>query len=328
MTFVLSPTGTAGQARLSPGTGSVGFTDPCFITVQDTYSERFLVGPGHWHPERHWFGPYSVEDNGSILLSTEIVNEIEEYTAIRISIGAQTATVEWPDTIVPSPGGKVAATVHTQNPITARPARVKPESEPEPEQAHADATTAVDAALAKQDDVGSSGGKSLEEIPWLKWFLILLIVSALALVALWHFRYRQPAPEPPVAEISCDFDGLTGTQQSMADLRAALTGCGAQADLDGAFVALEDRERASDPEALLVFGHLYNADHTDALFEDTLGIALPNDPADALRYYARAADAGHPEASQFVETMCASLYAQPVRSDTDAAALQSHCTTP
>ena len=67
---------------------------------------------------------------------------------------------------------------------------------------------------------------------------------------------------------------------------------------------------------------------TDAFFEDTLDFTLGNDPANALRYYARAADAGHPGASQFVETMCESLYARPVRSDTDAAALQSHCPTP
>ena len=317
MTFVLSPTGTAGQARLLSGTGSVGFTDPCYITVQDTYNGRFLVGPGvgpgNWHPERHWFGPYSVEDDGSILLGTEIVNQIEEYTAIRISIGAQTATFEWPDTILPSPGGKVAATVIKNPPIKNPP--------PPPP--------------GNGDDKGSPGKtpppKQPPEIPWLKWFLISLILIAFALVALWLWS-RQPAPVPPDLDVSCGV--LTG-KQSMAALRAALTVCGggARADRDDefrndAFVALEDRERARDPEALLVFGHLYNPDHTDAFFEDTLGFTLGNDPANALRYYARAADAGHPGASQFVEAMCASLYARPVRADTDAAALQSHCPTP
>ena len=301
MTFVLSPTGTAGQARLLSGTGSVGFTDPCYITVQDTYNGRFLVGPGNWHPDRHWFGPYSVEDDGSILLGTEIVNQIEEYTAIRISIGAQTATFEWPDTILPSPGGKVAATVSKNPPPGNGDDKVPPEKTPH--------------------------SKKYSEIPWLKWFLIPLIVIAFALVALWCFLERQPAPVPPDPEVSCGLKVLAG-KQSMAALRAALTVCGAQVDPDDAFVALEDRERARDPEALLVFGHLYNPDHTDAFFEDTLGFTLGNDPANALRYYARAADAGHTGALQFVEAMCESLYAQPVRSDTDAAALQSHCPTP
>ncbi|MBD0865446.1 MAG: hypothetical protein GDA36_07505 [Rhodobacteraceae bacterium] len=320
MTLVLTPADKPGHARLAPRPGTAGFTEPCYITVEDTYSGRFLVGPDHWHPEPHWWGPYSVQADGALLLGAEIVNEVEEYATIRISLGSRTATLQWPDTILPSLDGVAEAQVHARDP-SVRQAEPDPEPAPKADEYRVFAGDTVvgddpDPEPAPQADeyppshsrpngkrpnedasiVRMPSGASLlasrpkgkrpnadASIPWFKWFLLILVMAAAILVSMWYFLYREVEPRPPIVVDSCGFEELTA-QNTMPDLRAALNRCGVKADPNSAFQALEDRERAGEAEALLTFGHLYNPDYTDPLFEDALGMVLQDDVLDALRY--------------------------------------------
>ncbi len=114
------------------------------VSVFDAFSERYL-GQNGWQSEPAGFGPYPVRHEGNdaaLVIGPEIVNQVEEYAALRITIGALEAEVTWPDDVVPMPGAAQIGGLHVAHPTAPAPSQPKvtlsgpvrqdPEPEPDP----------------------------------------------------------------------------------------------------------------------------------------------------------------------------------------------------
>lgn len=110
-------------------------------------------------------------------------------------------------------------------------------------------------------------------------------------------------PEPP-AEDLCSPEALAQLTAPFADSLSRLRDCGPDVDANAALQLLERAATANDPQGLLAFGHLYDADVTIPGIEEDIGLGFSDRPDIAARYYARARDAGAEEASTALQTVC------------------------
>ncbi len=112
------------------------------VSVFDAFSERYL-GRNGWQSEPAGFGPYPVRHEGSdaaLVIGPEIVNQLEEYAALRITVGALEAEVSWPDDVVPMPGAARIGGLQVAHPSGPAPSRPpvtlsgppRPDREPDP----------------------------------------------------------------------------------------------------------------------------------------------------------------------------------------------------
>ncbi len=111
------------------------------VAIQNTFSGQFL-GENGWQPTRAMFGPYPVRGSGDdarILIGPEIVNQLEEYTALRITVGEETAETSWPDDVVPAPGAASIGGIVTLTPRGADAPPVLKAKKPEPEEPRGEA---------------------------------------------------------------------------------------------------------------------------------------------------------------------------------------------
>ncbi|CAM5524890.1 hypothetical protein FALB51S_04114 [Frigidibacter albus] len=296
-----------GYAQLRLPAGSLD-TETVAVSVYGLFRERY-IGVGGWQSTPSYFGPYPVKtlqsDEQAVTIGPEIVNSLEEFLALRFDIGGYSADVTWPDAIQPAPGMPSLGQVLTPAQLGEL-IKDHPENEVGP--------TEDDPPQPPVVDPNDQGGAE----PWWgrvkrHWWLAALMLLALATALMVYFfapsADRPPVPVPvPVPACSAE-----AALASSAGPRAALTSllkdqeesrCTGEITADFSLFLLQDAVAAGSAEALLLFGHLYNDAITDPLLEERLGLILADDAAQALDYYARAAEAGAAEAGPAIEAIC------------------------
>lgn len=320
--------------------------DEVSVSVFNTFAERYL-GEHGWQSVREEFGPYPVDRSGGtarIVVGPEIVNQLEEYAHLRFQVGAITDDLNWPDTIAQRPGAaalggirvagaKAAAQLARAGVVpTANESVIDPDEarttdaviQDDPEGRNAGAPP----RLGGGEEETATDGKGRKPI----WLIALLIVIALAIAAAVAWFLMQPAqsdapvaeveegaaqPEPaitpeaaptPVAENTCSSGALLASSgQPFAEIMSQLEACGGAADPDATMMLIENAALGDNPQALLLFGELYDDTHTNAVVEDAIGVTFADNPAQAAEYYARARDAGSSEANIRLVPLCERL---------------------
>lgn len=314
------------------------------VAIFDAYGERWLspsagdeqkvaIGNPNWQAEKYEYGPYKVyRHNGAdwVRVGPEIVNKIEAYAPLRISVEGRDYDVSWPDDIPPRAlaavvGGlqtvsRPAAELEDRTVIARKPPA--PTVEPTPiEEATPLAEEPAEAIVPPAPEP-----KNRRSALWL---LLILLVLALAGAAFWWFVLRDPADAdqeqgteqtttgetdteqtsqvpPPVGD-TCTAEALGALQGGFAVIGPALRECGARVSPDVALTLVENSAADEDPEALYLFGMLYDGSQQDGEVEDTIGLTFGADDPKAAEYYARAVAAGSPEAATALAATCARL---------------------
>jgi hypothetical protein len=320
-----------GYAVLAVEAGAVP-GDTVSVTLLNPYNEKYLGADG-FQSEPAAFGPYAVVREGAearVTVGPEIVNQIEEFARLKITIGSVSATVNWPDEVVPAPGaarigwlmrpGERATGDGGGNLVGLMP---QAPAEAEAEAAAAPPQPALPAPEPEPVNAGaeSGGGRGL-----MIGGGIAALVAAIAaglylsgalgpdepvavpdvLPAATAMPSVTPAPAPPEDPCAAGaLDALRG--QSFAEVEPRLRDCGGAVSLDTALLLLEDAAAAGDAAALVLFGKLYDAEAVDAGFETTIGLSFADTPAIAVDYYARARDAGAGGAEALLRAACVRL---------------------
>ena len=316
--------------------------DPVTVAVFDSYSERWLapspgeerqvkVGDPQWQSEKHEFGPYKTYHHDGadwVRVGPEIVNKIEEYAPVRIAVAGSEYDVSWPDDVPPRMG---AATLGGLQPVRKdatpppEPVRVRapeppvPEAEPEGDADPDEALTAD--TVVPERPVRRRAGLLLP-------LLLVLILSAGLAGAWWYWGLpaapelaseaapetaatSEPASEPstePAAESvrDCTPGALAGAAD-YARASESFGPCAAELSADGVLEVIESFAAQDDPDALYVFGQLYDRGAEDEMVETEIGLSLGANPARAVEYYARAAEAGSDQAGDRISAVCEEL---------------------
>lgn len=298
-----------GYATVAPVAGKYFAGSPVFITIFDGFRERYLTAGGQWHGAADKFGPYTVEGDGTITVGPEIVNHMEEYAPITVSGGGLTGAVSWPDGIFAAPGAPAIGQVYAEDDdvgsagLTGHVPAVDPTPAEEPELAPVIEETA-------QDPAPETSGSKL----WIWLVMAALIIAAVAAYFLLQPAETEdvPGPDEPIEVPAdptnpCSLASLRSLTGGFVELSEAISSCNGEASQEDSFLAVESLAKRNDPAALLAFGHLYNANHSDPFLENELGISLSANPAVAVDYYKQAAEAGSAEADQFLASLCETM---------------------
>jgi len=298
-----------------PG-GSLG-AGPVHVAVREVYGNRWLgasgdtggkasIGDGNWQGERHEFGPYPVHAHDGadwVRIGPEIVNNIDEYTPLRIDVAGQVADVSWPDDVPPRAGAAVLGGLQP----TARPVPQEagaqlvgkpPEPAPEPEPTPPEIPEADEPDPEPAPDTGAK-----MRALWQPLILVLLMCAISA--ALWAMISRDEAPVA-VTQDTCTRAALVALDDFTATEKA-IRACGDAVSADTVLKIVEDASARDDPGALLLFGTLYDGAETDARIETVIGLSFDHDAALATGYYARAVMAGSDLARSRLAVTCAQL---------------------
>ncbi len=306
-----------GYAFLELPGGSLG-TGPVGVAVMETYGARWLgpsddaggrtaVGAANWQGERHDFGPYAVHAHDGadwVKIGPEIVNKIEEYTPLRLVVDGQSADVTWPDNVPPRAGAAVLGGLLPTRPATTRDTgaalvgkpqepEIEPVQEPEP-------------APEPPQTVASDEPAPPNRRAW--WLLLVAVALIGALVALWWF-YLRDTPDEQVKimpEAACTNQALAALD-GFAAMEIAIRACGDALSADTVLAIVEDAAGRGDPDALLLFGTLYDGAEEDTQIEKVIGLTFADDAARAAEYYARAAGAGSDTAGERLKVTCVQL---------------------
>ncbi|MEM6739416.1 MAG: hypothetical protein AAF646_04820 [Pseudomonadota bacterium] len=308
------------------------------LTLRNRFNDKYLDASG-WQSAKAYFGPYTAEEKGNrieIVVGSEIVNLVEEYTPVTVGIGEQEFEVTWPDDILPGPPSAIVGGVSPTPPKPGEDGSQKlvgkAQAPAEPKPAPVPDTT-QEPESSPQDGKGDAQGKRL--VP------VLLGVLAVALIGggiYWYFSQTEVAAPPPVAVIEeteeaepvaalepCSETALAEIAESgFQNLISELGNCATEVSANTAFELLERGIDANDPAAIAAFGRLYDAEELLDIVETTLGLTYSDDPAIAAEYYARAVQAGDGVgAAEALTAVCARLATS---SDTLAqGAFEDHC---
>jgi len=297
-----------GFAFLELPIGTLG-KEPVLVAVMEVYGGRWLapsdqadgkgkVGADNWQGERHDFGPYDVHEHDGadwVRIGPEIVNKIDEYTALRLNVGGQVADVTWPDDVPARAGAAVLGGLLSTARATPQQADeqlvgIPPDPEPEPEQVEPEPAPPAPA----------SQKRSL-------WWLLLILALAGSGIGVWYYYLRADPPVAPVAQQDqCTRTALVALN-GFVTIEKAIRACGDAVSADTVLKIVEDAARADDPGALLLFGTLYDGSELDARIETLIGLSFDHDAARAAEYYARAMAAGSAVAGVRLVATCAQL---------------------
>ncbi|MCL6283940.1 hypothetical protein M3P21_10400 [Ruegeria sp. 2012CJ41-6] len=284
--------------------------DRVTMGVQDAYSGRWLhpdAGAGeepNWQPQMQELGPFDIfrHDGADWLrLGPDVVNHLEEYTALQFRIDGKQYETIWPDNIAPRTEKAVpgALRVTTRAQPIVEPVEVKLPPEP---------------VETKVETVDSEP----EEAPpkrrgYALWLAALLLLCA-AGAAAWYMLSDETAsvtPESltPVAETSGSACALPALQ-ALGGFDAQITAvrdCGSDVSPDAALTLIEAAAKQGNAQALTLFGTLYDGDELAPRIENLTGLTFADDPAQAAEYYAGAVAAGSAEAQARLTATCARL---------------------
>lgn len=301
---------------------------PVLVSVFNSYQQKWL-GPGGWQANRAELPARSaVQEGGALrlILGPDVVNQIEEDTPIRLEVGAQSWDTYWPDDINAGPDeavvGDIGGTGH--EPEAKSPTTVAAPPPPTPEE---ETLSGAAAAEEDADDDEEFDDEEYEEdneprrqsiLPVILGGLVL--AAALAVLA-FYFLFQPgddatPAPRPetaaaPAPEPAADdcAANAVGALQSggFAPVAGKVRDCGNSLSADSVLGFVEKASAANDPDALNLFGALYDSGVTDEVIETTIGLSFSDQPARAAEYYARAVSAGSTEAATRLQAVCRRL---------------------
>lgn len=310
-----------GYAFLELPDGTLG-EGPVNVAVMEVYGNRWLVpskaGPGasvtigaaSWQPERHDFGPYDVHRHDGadwVRIGPEIVNKIDEYTPLRLSVGDQVADVTWPDDVPPRAGAAVLGGLQTTARSPADQASEnlvgkRPDPEPVP-----DPVPAPKPPISVLPPVEEPS--PLPQRRSMVWLIVLILLLLAGAIALWWWWNQAPpvnTDDPVLATDTCTLAALQALDGFPA-IATSIRACGDALSPDVVLKLIEDAAEQGDPEALLLFGTLYDGAQIDARIEQVIGLSFDHDATKAVEYYARAVAAGSGVAGTRLTASCAQL---------------------
>lgn len=305
------------------------------IAVFDKFRGQYL-GPSGFQPSRHDFGPYAVDRSGgtaSVLVGSEIVNQIDEYASLTLSMGPVEADVTWPDDVIPlagapalggiavvrdedaTPAGALSGAVGA--PAPAEPAPVAPAPPPPVPDPVVDPMPEPD-PLPAPEPVGGDDDAAKGSSPMI-WVAAGVVLLALAAGGYWMWQQSQtapvaeqtqivPPPEPEVAATDpCAADALRA--MAAGEVLAQLRSCSDAVSADDALLIVEAAVRGGTAEASALMGKFYDGAATDRI-ESATGLTFGDDPARAAEYYRTAKDQGAAEAGDLLAAVCERLAEQ------------------
>ncbi|MEO9781370.1 MAG: hypothetical protein ABJH07_18015 [Sedimentitalea sp.] len=295
------------------------------VAVFDAFGERWLARPDdadasggnaepNWQTEKFEFGPYDVyrHDGADWLrIGPEIVNQLGEYASLRLTLAGRTYDVIWPDNV---PQRASAAVLGGLQPVGRKPVEiidrrvgtVQPDG---PEDAELDVIESLELSQEEPEEL------EVEPDRRRGWGLPLLLAALVIAAALaWYFwpdSEPEPTPEsaPVVTEQTapCTRQTLAATKGGFVAIADAIRACGSDVQPDTALSLVEEAAAADDPDALLLFGTLYDGEVLDPRIENLTGLTFADDPAQASEYYARAVTAGSETAADNLSKTCERL---------------------
>lgn len=301
------------------------------VAVREVLEDRWLgpsepedapveVGNASWQPDRYEFGPYEVHRHDGadwVRIGPEIVNKLEEYTPVKFDVAGMTHDVTWPDDVPPRAVTATRGAIQTiVKPVPARRDddaafldKLRTRAEPPPPPPTAE-TGEDETTLVPEPSTDATNGR----LPYLLFLFVALLVGA----GLWYVFFRDKTdPNGGVVtgkdtvtiadQEACGFDRLRAIPGGFAAIADAIRGCGAAVSADTALRLVEDSAEKDDPDALLLFGTIYDVDELDPKIENLIGLTFEDDPARATEYYGRAAAAGSQAAADRLERSCARL---------------------
>lgn len=285
------------------------FEDEVQVTVFDNYSERYL-GDAGWQASKVMFGPYMLARSGGaprLIIGPEIVNQIEEYANIKLTVQGVSQDISWPDDIVPAPGAAKIGGIMSASakPVGEAPALTATLPDPEPEAGPPDAPEPTPEPNLQPAPAPGGIGKLVTAA-------VVIAVGSAALAYWFAFMQDELAPvetavSPAAVESGpCSADQL-GALDGFAAQASALRDCGTDASADVALGLVERAAAQNNPDALLLFGTVYDGAVSDPVIEDSIGLTFGDVPATAAEYYARAVAAGSDAAAQNLEALCARM---------------------
>jgi len=297
------------------------------VAVFDAYGERWLaasegegarvaVGDPHWQSERFEFGPYTVyrhEGADWVRIGPEIVNKIEEYAPLRIAVGEAEFDVTWPDDVPPRAGAAVLGGIR---PVT-KTAKVAegPALVGRRELSVEDVDLVPDTVVPQPPRSPEPEPEPVERRNLLPWLVLLLVAAAIGAAAWWYWddlmALADKGEAAPVVTEQAEPDQCTrsaiASLEGFAAVGAQLRACGKAVSPDLALEMIEDYADRDDPDALILFGTLYDGTELDPQVENLIGLTFDADDAKAAEYYSRAAQSGADGAGERLDATCARL---------------------
>ena len=325
-----------GFAELSTEASSVT-GDTVEVVIFDSYSSRYL-GESGWQATRHAFGPYIVDRNDPsralVIVGPEIVNQIDEYAAVKVELGQVSADINWPEEIVPAPGAARIEGINTAGETKAVSDLSGAGHSADSDLQNKNAPTPPpptdvekESADAQKPAPKETPGKPTGGLNW-----IIPAIALLAIVAGVYFYQEAntqqipPLPAPPVLaeEVTnvCDEAALRAIE-GFAGRAAELRKCAGNVTADTTLSLLEEAAQEGDGAALALFGTVYDAEATDVVIESVVGLTFDDAPATAADYYARALTAGREEAREPLEKLCIRM--ADMNETLIQSAVQDHC---
>lgn len=309
-----------GYAFLELDAGSLP-DDAQSIAVFDAFGERWLarssdpdasdgIAEAHWQTERYEFGPYDVyRHDGAdwVRIGPEIVNQLGEYASLRFMLAGQTHDVIWPDDVPTRAGAAVLGGLQPVGRkqveiIDNRVGLVEIDGPVE------DEIVDPERLEVPEDEPQELDG---EEKARRSWLLPLLLVALMIGAALaWYFWPETAAESAPVVAeqtAPCTRESLAATTGGFVAIADAIRVCGSDVQPDTALSLVEEAAAADDPDALQLFGTLYDGEALDPRIENLTGLTFVDDPAQAVEYYARAISAGSDTAAENLRKTCERL---------------------
>lgn len=308
--------------------------DQAMVAVYDAFGERWLaaseapgarvgIGNPRWQADRFEFGPYDVyRHDGAdwVRIGPEIVNKIEEYAPLRIGLGGREYDLSWPDDIPPRAGAAVLGgiqPVSRPDPGSAAPVPVREQIPPPPENPppESEPSSVPEPVPEPEPDLQASSARAgAGSRRWPYFLALLLVLIAAGAAAYWFIKVPEPVeiaeetPEVPVEESVTPIDPCSQASMSVlstfAAVGTALQDCVGAVTADAALALVEDYAVRGDPDALLLFGKLYDDQIEDAPIETGIGLTFSPDIARSAEYYARAFAAGSGVAADLLVTAC------------------------
>lgn len=279
--------------------------EPVEVAVFDRFGERWLGPEGadtsDWQTEPNAFGPYPVhrhEGADWVRVGPEIVDRLVEYSPLRIKVHGKGYDVTWPDDVPPRVSPATRGALHAATP--ARPVPSEPAPSPAmPPEPVPEAPPERDSGEDPHDrpDPTSRHGRL--------WVLLLAVLIACA-VAVWWF---WPAGQDRSAGRDCSAPALAAVEGGFAETGKAIRSCVGQVSAETVLALVEDAAAKEDPDALHLFGVLYDGAELDQTIETGIGLSFEHDAAKAAEYYARAIAAGSDESKARLRATCAQLAA-------------------
>ena len=290
------------------------------VTIQTRFTEKFL-SPTGWQSAPAAFGPYEVlrtSDGADVRIGPEIVNQVEEYTDLQVTVGSATGPVNWPDSVPALPGAAAIGGLDIrrgERKATPTPARPRA---PEP---------VLSNQMAMAESVKIEDDTPPPPKPKSSWSLLAAMIILLALVGLAWIYWTDQGPGPEVTDAPCAPEALDALKGAAFEHSLAwFNRCGNTVTAESALALVEDAADENDAAALALFGKLYDAEALDGPVEDTIGLSFDDDPVVAAEYYARANEAGSDDSQTLLAALCERI--DPASTTLAESAHRAHCAAP